>query len=136
MTEKMDQVQGFYLETQEFREARQATSAEYDAVNKRKRVKNKGTNSSADKRINVLAERDGWICALCGEPIDPSLKGLHPMRATRDHIIPRSEKGSNALSNLQLAHSVCNGRRGNASLDWFKRYATILPEGPPQDSDS
>ena len=61
-----------------------------------------------------LAERDGWVCHLCGDPIDPSAKGGH--QPTIDHLIPRSEGGSNAQENLKLAHRRCNQRRGNAPL--------------------
>lgn len=106
MTEKMDQVQGFYLETQEFREARQRA--------------NKGPSGRpperALKRIHKLASRDGWTCKLCGDKISSkTLSG--PLRPTADHIVPRSLGGSNALWNLQLAHALCNERRGNKPLD-------------------
>jgi 5-methylcytosine-specific restriction endonuclease McrA len=45
----------------------------------------------------------GTVCALCGgEGAD-----------TKDHIIPRSLGGSDALDNLRPAHRRCNSRRGN-----------------------
>jgi 5-methylcytosine-specific restriction endonuclease McrA len=121
MTEKMDQVQGFYLETQEFREARQATKTEYNRVNKlNKPIRKKGQvtthSEKALKRVEAIASRDGWICKLCGQPVDPKIN-IGWWRGTSDHIIPRSLGGTRAFSNLQLAHAICNERRGNKPLD-------------------
>jgi 5-methylcytosine-specific restriction endonuclease McrA len=70
---------------------------------------------SAANRIPKLAERDGWACHLCGEPIDPRAKGKR--KATLDHVLPRSHGGTGALSNLKLAHESCNQARGNALLE-------------------
>lgn len=38
-------------------------------------------------------------------------------RATIDHIQPRSKGGADAELNLQLAHAICNKRRGNKQLN-------------------
>lgn len=55
----------------------------------------------------ILAQQE--VCALCGLPVDKSLKFPHPMSATVDHIIPVAKGGHpSALENLQLAHLVCN----------------------------
>ena len=35
------------------------------------------------------------------------------LRATIDHIIPRSKSGADTLDNLQLAHARCNKIKGN-----------------------
>ena len=48
------------------------------------------------------------ICALCGNRIMPMAA------ASIDHIIPLSRGGTNHNRNLQLAHAVCNQRKGNA----------------------
>jgi len=59
-------------------------------------------------------------CALCGGRRGPMIfEGdldirrwwLLPMAATADHIVPVSEGGSNALSNLRPAHRSCNSKR-------------------------
>jgi 5-methylcytosine-specific restriction endonuclease McrA len=119
--QKMDQVQGFYLETQEFREARQATRAEYKQVNKLKEPKTAKRHVTppgqiARRRVKRLGARDGWICKLCGQPVDPKIL-IGPWRGTSDHVKPRSEGGTYHLWNLQLAHAICNERRGNKPLD-------------------
>ena len=52
-------------------------------------------------------------CALCGKPVDFSLKFPDPMSPTVDHIVPIAKGGHpSALENLQLAHLACNRRKG------------------------
>lgn len=54
------------------------------------------------------------ICAICGKPVDKSLKYPHPMSATVDHIIPVAKNGDPAsLDNLQLAHRYCNRQKSD-----------------------
>ena len=49
------------------------------------------------------------ICAICGKPVDKTLKAPDPVSATVDHIIPVAKHGHpSALENLQLAHRACN----------------------------
>ena len=54
------------------------------------------------------------ICAICGKPVDKTLKYPHPMSATVDHIIPVAKNGDPAsLDNLQLAHRYCNRQKSD-----------------------
>jgi hypothetical protein len=65
--------------------------------------------------MRYLAERDGTHCAICRGPIDLRLRS-----GTRgsdhgpsvDHIVPRSQGGSDDPANLRLAHWGCNRNRG------------------------
>lgn len=65
----------------------------------------------------ALGERDGWQCGLCREAIDPELHHPDPRSASIDHVLPRALGGLDVESNLQIAHLVCNERKG-------KRHAT------------
>ena len=61
------------------------------------------------------------ICAICGKPVDFSLKFPDPMSPTVDHVIPISKGGHPSdLQNLQLAHLSCN--RGKADKVINKKY--------------
>jgi len=71
----------------------------------------------------LLRERDGHRCQLCKGCIDYSLtKG--PWRCTFDHIIEKSEGGTDELENLQLAHEYCNNAKSNPMPP--------PPPGPPR----
>ena len=64
------------------------------------------TQFEANRKI-ILATQS--ICAICGQPVDKTLRYPNPMAATVDHIIPLSKGGHpSALDNLQLAHACCN----------------------------
>jgi 5-methylcytosine-specific restriction endonuclease McrA len=60
-------------------------------------------------RMDVL-NRDGLCCQLCGGPVERDDVHL-------DHILPVSKGGATTLRNLQVAHAVCNIRKG-ARTDW------------------
>lgn len=63
-----------------------------------------------NKKI-ILATQD--ICAICGKPVDKSLRSPHPLSASVDHIIPLARGGHpSALDNLQLTHRACNRAKG------------------------
>lgn len=59
----------------------------------------------------------GTRCHLC-------LKGG---ATSADHIVPRVHGGSDSLDNLRPAHKLCNSRRGDRSIAWFRaRYCPEL----------
>lgn len=71
----------------------------------------------------TVAERDGLACHLCGDDCDPNdftrdgttfLAGItYP---SVDHVIPLSLGGPHDLSNVRLAHCLCNSLRGTAAV--------------------
>lgn len=52
-----------------------------------------------------VIQRDGMICRLCGGAIESG--DVHI-----DHIVPVANGGRSELSNLQVAHSKCNIKKG------------------------
>ena len=77
---------------------------------------NRGAYEAARQKIL----KTQTICALCGKPVDFSLKYPHPLSATIDHIIPVSKGGHPTdISNLQLAHRCCNRAKSDKLLEAF-----------------
>ena len=66
------------------------------------------------KRLITLGKADNTPCAICGKPIDYSLKPPNPLSVSVDHIIPISRGGHPSdLDNLQLTHLCCNVSKSN-----------------------
>jgi hypothetical protein len=61
----------------------------------------------------AVFERDGWICQLCYEPIDPTIKGRKSKAASIDHVIPLALGGDDTPDNVQAAHFGCNSGKCN-----------------------
>lgn len=59
-----------------------------------------------------IGNRDGWICGLCGLPIDPSLPYTSEGFGVIDHILPKTKGGGHQETNLQIAHFECNANKG------------------------
>lgn len=83
-----------------------------------------GRKHAASRRARILEafvenfsheeifERDDWVCQLCGVPVDPELVWPDRLSASLDHIVPLSRGGFHSRENCQLAHLVCNIRKG------------------------
>ncbi len=62
----------------------------------------------------AVAERDHWICQICGDWIDPDAPhklpdgSWNPRYLHIDHIIPLSKGGVESYANVQAAHATCN----------------------------
>lgn len=60
-----------------------------------------------------IFERDGWVCRICDEAIDPQLSWPDSWAASIDHIVPVSLGGDDTPANVQAAHLTCNIRKHN-----------------------
>ena len=70
-------------------------------------------------------ERDGWVCQLCKEPVDPDLPPSDAWGATLDHVVPQAWTlvPDHRSDNLRLTHRWCNSVRGDESYydeTWFE----------------
>lgn len=66
-----------------------------------------------DVNIDVLWERDGGVCGICGALVDRDLAWPGRMVATIDHVVPLARGGEHSYANAQLAHMGCNARKGD-----------------------
>lgn len=73
-------------------------------------------------QAGMIFERDQWVCHICDESTDPSLRmyGVRdPLMPTIDHIIPIGAEGypGHVWENLATAHLVCNTKKSNVPTD-------------------
>jgi 5-methylcytosine-specific restriction endonuclease McrA len=60
-------------------------------------------------RYKAIVERDGMICGICGKKVKPE-------ELSFDHIVPLSAGGGHTENNIQVAHKLCNLRKGRGWL--------------------
>ena len=90
-------------------------------MNKRYRPDKDGSHKSAFERNKKKIFMTRTICAICGMPVDFTLKYPNPMSATIDHIIPIKYGGHPSdIDNLQLAHLRCNLQKSTNIGNDFK----------------
>lgn len=51
-------------------------------------------------------------CALCGKPIDYTLRWPDPMCFVADHKDPLARGGADNIANKQALHALCNAKKG------------------------
>lgn len=56
----------------------------------------------------VVFERDGWLCQMCGCELTRSLPYPHPRYPEVDHVDPISRGGDHSYANTRAACSTCN----------------------------
>lgn len=89
---------------------------EEDANKSRRRRAAILNNGVVPYRDSDIFERDEWVCKLCLDPVDATLPRSSKWGATIDHVLPISKGGADAPENVQLAHRVCNVRKGDRIL--------------------
>ena len=90
-------------------ERKRRTSA--SAARHERRMRMDKANSEKFDPMEIY-ERNGWVCMLCREPVDKSLKWPHELSASLDHTLPLVAGGLHTRDNCQLAHLICNVRKG------------------------
>lgn len=87
-----------------------------------------GDGARRAKRVKYVAARDGWHCWYCRIPVVPdaapglmpNAHGIHVSVATVDHVVPLCRGGTNDRTNLVLACSWCNGKKGEQTWEWLR----------------
>lgn len=109
-----------------------ARPSEWDERRRKNRQKRDavkfGPGHEKFSRFEVF-DRDGWICQLCGDAVDPTIEWPHPMSASLDHRRPLSRGGDHTKSNSQCAHLVCNTRKGAQLANSGARVGAAHSEG-------
>ena len=67
-------------------------------------------------QLEEIFDKNNWVCGICGKKVNRKLKYPNPLSATLDHKIPLSLGGKHNKENVQLAHWICNIRKGNKSI--------------------
>lgn len=85
-------------------------------------------------RQRVLAAYD--VCAICGKPVDKTLKTPHPMSAEVDELVPVSRGGNPySFANCRLTHRICNRMKSDKTDEHARALLagerTIKPSSLP-----
>lgn len=98
----------------------------------RNRALRLGATVVEDVRRLDIFERDGWLCQLCGEPVEAP--GREPRSATVDHATPLAEGGDHTYANCITAHYACNTavkRHRDLAEHWARQWERVA--GMPMD---
>lgn len=82
---------------------------------KRKALKTNAFVEHVDR--DLVMERDGWVCYLCGGEIPQDVKWPHGLFGTLEHVLPLSRGGEHSYSNVKAAHLSCNCSKGTKTVD-------------------
>lgn len=99
-------------------EARERQRLYWQQKCRRRRAAKRG-GASELYTLAEIAERDRFMCQLCGKRVAMKQGVPHPNAPTIDHVVPVSEGGDDTRANVQLAHFRCNsvkGPRGSQQL--------------------
>lgn len=70
-------------------------------------------NAQSEKySLAEIAARDRNRCGLCGSRVAMTRTAPHPRAPVVDHVIPLARGGDDVRTNVQLAHFLCNSRKG------------------------
>ncbi|MFD4474685.1 HNH endonuclease [Streptomyces sp. NPDC058471] len=59
-----------------------------------------------------IARRDNYCCGICDGVVPVTISGAEYYGPTIDHVVPLAMGGDDTRGNVQLAHRVCNSRKG------------------------
>ena len=106
-------------------ECRRRVKRDREQDKRRRRRQLTGDQRGKNLSIDLVYERDGGVCQICGLPVPLHCDRNDGWSRTMDHIAPVMTGGSHSYGNCQLAHRICNSikyREGSAfAIDWTKK---------------
>ena len=81
-------------------------------------------------RLEEIAERDGWRCWLCDEPVDPGASSNDDRGASIDAVVTKAKAKRSGPAEERLAHRACNTKKGaNEAVVHWPAHLFVVPEG-------
>ncbi len=96
-----------------------AKMKEINAKYKRVRRQRKKDATVGVVDFDLIRERDGDICYLCGSKVRDDVGSRHPEKRSMDHMIPISRGGDHSMANIRTACSKCNLKKGRRTYDEY-----------------
>lgn len=76
---------------------------------------------SRKRSVRQLAwEKSGGNCCLCGLPMQlfkDDQSNSNPLAFTVEHLLPKTQGGTNDLDNIDGSHRFCNAYKGGESME-------------------
>ena len=71
-------------------------------------------------RLEEIADRDGWRCWVCDEPVDPGASANDDRGASVDAVVTKARAKRSAPPDERLAHRGCNTKKAakEAVVPW------------------
>ena len=85
-----------------------------------------GRNTTRRDRHRTAIAASKPPCAICGSPIDYTLRWPDPDCFVVDHILPLDKGGPDTLPNKQAAHHRCNREKSNKLVSSILRTSGVL----------
>jgi 5-methylcytosine-specific restriction endonuclease McrA len=87
--------------------------------NNRERARKKGVPSQYYTRQQIF-DRDGYDCYLCNLPVELTANHIQGQPGWElyphvEHVIPLALGGHDTLTNVKIAHAICNIRKGTTA---------------------
>lgn len=75
-------------------------------------------------RRHAVYERDGWMCRICGDPVNRAAEVPALDAPVIDHRVPLAQGGVHGPENWQTAHFYCNSvKQDQLDFDFAQEVA-------------
>jgi RNA-directed DNA polymerase len=72
----------------------------------------RATQAVFNTRIGRIAAQTKWVCMVCRQPLNREHVEVH-------HLTPRSQGGSDDITNLVLIHTYCHQQVHSGKIDYM-----------------